>query len=74
MEREFEWKTEVAFLELHAFELLQKLLDQGIIYLGNESIKTGILSDEISRIVEKLVACRCYARALELNEKVKMLY
>ena len=74
LERELEWKTERAFLAFYAYELLQKLVDQGTLYLGSETIKAMTLSDEISSIVDKLVACRCYADALELNERVKMLY
>lgn len=70
----FEWYTENAFLELHGYEILQKLLDQGTIFLGNDQIKVQTLSDEISRIVDKLIECRCYALALDLNERVKLLY
>ena len=36
LEREFDWKTEIAFLDMHSYEILKKLLDQGAIYLGND--------------------------------------
>ena len=72
--RDFEWKTESAFLDLHCFDILQKLIDQGVIYLGNNSIKAATLSAEITSIVDKLIGQRCYAIALDMNEKVKTLY
>jgi hypothetical protein len=61
-------------LDLHCYEILKHLLDYGAIYLGNDSIRSTTLSDEISRIVDEMVACRCYALALDLNLKVKMIY
>ena len=72
--REFEWKTESAYLDLHCFDILQTLLDQGAIYLGNNSIQAATLSAEISSIVDKLIGQRCYALALDMNEKIKVLY
>jgi len=33
-----------------------------------------MLSGEINKIVQKMVNTRNYAKALELNERVKMLY
>ena len=72
--REFEWKTESAFLDLHCFDMLEKLIEQGVIYLGNNSIQADTLSAEINSIVEKLISQRCYAIALDMNEKIKILY
>ena len=54
--------------------MLEKLIDQGVIYLGNNSIQTATLSAEINSIVEKLIKERCYAIALDMNEKIKNLY
>lgn len=68
------WKSEAAFLQLHSFKILQKLIDQGAIYLGNDKIKMKTLSDEMSQIVNSLFDCRCYATALEYNDQIKQLY
>ena len=46
---------ESAFLALHTYEILQKQVDSGSLYLGNDTIKSVTLSDEISTIVDKLV-------------------
>ena len=61
-------------MNLHSYDILQKLVDEGSISLGPITIKAVTLSNEIGSIVKKLVACRCYALALELSEKVKMIY
>ena len=54
--------------------MLQGLVDAGLLSLGNESIRVATLSNEIGSIVKKLIACRCYALALDLNDRVKQLY
>ena len=74
LEREFQWKTESAFLDLHCYELLQLLVDQGQLDLGVEKVRVVTLSDEIGGVVNKLVQNRCYALALDLNEKAKLNY
>ena len=61
-------------MDLHCFDMLEKLIDQGVIYLGNNSIQTATLSAEINSIVDKLIKERCYAIALDMNEKIKSLY
>ena len=55
LEREFEWTTEIAFLDLHSFKILQSHIDEGAIPFDSVSIKATMLSDEIGAIVDSLV-------------------
>ena len=74
IENELNWMTESAYLDLHTYELLQELVDTGVEYLGNEQVKSVMLSGEISKIVDKLISTRNYAKALDLNDKVKNIF
>lgn len=72
--REFEWTTEIAFLDLFSYDILQSQVDQGAIPFDSENIKATMLSDEIGAIVDSLVKQRCYALALDLNKRVKEIF
>lgn len=74
IENELNWTTESAYLDLNTYELLQELVDTGVEYLGNEQVKSVMLSGEIGKIVDKLISTRNYAKALDLNDKVKNIF
>jgi len=73
LERDFEWMTESAYLDMHCFEILQALVNEGTLFLGTGTIKEALMSERIEYIVNKLVQTRNYAMALDLNERAKTL-
>ena len=68
------WIPEKAFLDLHCYELLKKLTDDGTMYLGNASVSTNLHAHQLMDVADKFKDCRFYDQAVEILDKVKEHY
>ena len=71
---ELKWHVEIAFHDLHNYNLLLQLIKDGTIYLGNKKISANLLGTILLDIVDKLKEVRFFDLALEILDLVKWHY
>ena len=71
---ELKWNLERAFLDLHSYELLKRLTDDGTMYLGNTTISTNLHAQQLMDVADRFKECRFYDKAVEILDKTKEHY